>query len=213
METPEPSVFQANTGSVGTSTSDPMVLQPPAGTWAPDPVVASLAGGFIALSLILRFMNPGWYILFFGIAYLAVCGIHFGVHWFAGTRLRLGVTNLVAVLCSNLVLLFAFLLQEDASDVGPAWVTITALIRGGGGSDGAVPPRWFESSLPQLGFGSSLPQLAVIPLAASWLVLMVLSTPIGSRTAVRICGVAVLGGLVASLLAVLVAVVASPPGP
>jgi hypothetical protein len=39
------------------------------------------------------------------------------------------VTNLVALLGSNLILLSAFLLQEDAGD-GPSWVTITALLRG-----------------------------------------------------------------------------------
>lgn len=190
--------------SVVTSAKDPTVLQATAGTKAPDrAVVTWLAVGFSALSLILRFMTGGWYIILFGIPYLAVCGIHLGIHRFAGARLPLGVTNLVALLGSNLILLLAFLLQEDAGD-GPSWVTITALLRGGPGSDGAIPPAWFSSFLPLL---------AVVPIAVSWFALLALSMPIGRRLAVRICGVVGLVGLVAVLAAVLVAVVASPPGP
>lgn len=173
------------------------------GTTTDRAVVVRVSVGFIALALITRLMTGGWWIILLAIPYLLICGAHALVHRWAGDRLSLGFADLVSLIGSNLLLLFAFLLQKDEGD-GPAWVSIRALLQGGPGSPRAEPPTWFSFELSLLVF---------VPLVISWATLWALTMAIRRRTALRLGGPAVIVGLAAILYALLVAVLASPPAP
>src|SRR5207248_11295884 len=104
--------------------------------------VLTLAGVTAGLAFILDLTTGGWEIFLVGLPLLAACVAHFLIQ-------RLSVRNvdtwsgwaIVPFVLADLILLEVILLQVHVGD-GPTWLTITAIVGGGGGSNLTEPPSW-----------------------------------------------------------------------
>jgi hypothetical protein len=108
----------------------------------------------------------GWYIIIFGLPYIAVLVAHFLVHRRASRALDRTAGALITAIGSDLLLIVGFLLQLDQGDNPNPWLTITALTSDGPGYPGSDAPNWWPGSVMNL--------VVLLPVAVSWVALLIL---------------------------------------
>lgn len=110
------------------------------------PLLRTAAITVITFCEVIKFKTGGWFILFPGMIFYPVIGLfHYYFHSRAIrslTSISWAFTSLIAV--SHLLLILAFLLQEDMGD-GPSWLTITALLEKWFGAESSYPWAWWPS--------------------------------------------------------------------
>ena len=131
-------------------------------------IVAILASG------VTKFATAGWYIIVLGLPLIAVLVVHFFVHRSTSRVPKPALWLLVLAIVSDLFLLGGFLLQLDIGDNPNPWLTITALTSGGPGYAGSDAPSWWPTSI-------AINFLVLVPVALSWVLLLVLSVAKASR--------------------------------
>ena len=98
----------------------------------------------IVLCLYLKFITGGWYLLIPGLGfYPLISFLHYRFHSQAlqpYEKIPLSLILLVAL--SHILFVGAFLLQYDDGD-DRDWLTITALMHDGPGSESSQPTRWW----------------------------------------------------------------------
>jgi len=125
-------------------------------------LLVAVAGLTAGSAFFLYVWAGGWEILFFGLPALAICIVHVVVALRAAKRADLRrVWAIPMFILTDLVLLEVVLLQKHTGD-GNQWVTVTALITGGGGNHIITePPPWD-------------PDVALVPLVLlSWALLLI----------------------------------------
>jgi len=170
---------------------------PPRSNLSDRMTLAWIAIVFVVVSLAAKFVGGGVAVLIFGAPYVLACGIHLWIHRRALTRLALDWIDLGMIFSSHFALLCGFLLQEDGVINGPApFVTVSKLLQGDS-VKGLPDWFWFNAWAPFVG----------IPVAVSWLALLVLSTRRGVRAGLKLAGAVVVGLLALALVMAVVAVV------
>ncbi len=103
-------------------------------------VVAALITG---LCLYLKFATGGWLMLtpMLGL-YIVFSLLHFRFHSQALPHFQRTLHSFLLVAISHILFVSAFLLQYDFGD-DRGWLTITALMHDGPGSESSQPPRWW----------------------------------------------------------------------
>jgi hypothetical protein len=129
----------------------------------------------IALCLYLKFITGGWLTLIPGLAlYPLVSIFHYRFHSQALHRPeRTPLSFFMLITISHFFFVGAFLLQYDVGD-DPDWLTITALLHDGPGSEGSQPPSWWPRfELTYMGMlGSTLINLCIfIPTFITWILM------------------------------------------
>jgi hypothetical protein len=101
--------------------------------------LASVAG---ALAFLLDIATGGWEMLLITLPLIAICVGHFLLQWAAAKKVAVWSIWAVAPFAlTDLILLQVILLQEHVGD-GRPWLTITAILGGGAGSNLTEPPGW-----------------------------------------------------------------------
>jgi len=179
--------------------ADPASVTPsaqPTSSRSDREMLAWIAVVFVVLSLVGKVVGGGFGVVIFGAPYLLACVIHLWIHRRALGRLTLDSSDLVIIFSSHIALLCGALLQEDAVIDGPFFVTVVKLLHGD--SIQSIPPwYWFNAWAPFVG----------IPVALSWVVLFILTTPLGRLRAIRIAGSLIVPALALVLVVMVVAVV------
>jgi hypothetical protein len=124
-----------------------MGLDPPAGAATPigpGPVgaVVVFAGLTAALAFLLDITTGGWEMIIIALPLLGFCVAHFLIQRRSAHKVATwNAWTIAPFALADLVLLEVILLQVHEGD-GPPWVTISALISGGGGNNMTSPPSW-----------------------------------------------------------------------
>ncbi len=124
-----------------------MGLDPQAATATrtqPGPVgaVVVFAGLTAALAFLLDITTGGWEMIIIALPLLGFYVAHFLIQWRSAHKVAVwSAWTIAAFALADLVLLEVILLQIHQGD-GPQWVTISALISGGGGNNVTSPPGW-----------------------------------------------------------------------
>jgi hypothetical protein len=104
--------------------------------------VVVFAGLTAALAFLLDITTGGWEMIVIALPLLGFCVAHFLIQWRSARQVAVWSASIIAAFAlADLVLLEVILLQVHEGD-GPQWVTISALISGGGGNNATSPPGW-----------------------------------------------------------------------
>jgi hypothetical protein len=108
----------------------------------PEVLVLGLAGATAALAFLLDVGTGGWEMLVVALPLLAICVGHFLLQRAAAGKVAgWSAWAILPFALADLILLQVILLQEHVGD-GPTWLTITAIVGGGAGSNLTEPPSW-----------------------------------------------------------------------
>jgi hypothetical protein len=109
---------------------------------SPAAAIVVFAGVTAALAFLLDITTGGWEMIIIAIPLVGLCITHFLIQRRTAHKVAVwSAWTIAAFALADLVLLEVILLQVHEGD-GPKWVTISALLSGGGGNNVTSPPAW-----------------------------------------------------------------------
>jgi hypothetical protein len=104
--------------------------------------VVVFAGVTAALAFLLDITTGGWEMIIIALPLLGFCVAHFLIQRRSARKVAVwNALTIAPFALADLVLLEVILLPPHVGD-GPEWLTVTALISGGGGNNLTEPPSW-----------------------------------------------------------------------